>query len=232
MFTRNLNSNAIKEIEGVPVRISLRAKRMSISFNMKLNDVLLTIPKRTREDTARDFIKEHLDWIVHHRSKYDRDDVFVNGGIIEVYGKEYQIEQRAGRGVSRFEDDKIIIHGKDEFVARRIKDFLKTIANEKIQEHLKEKIETLGKRRIPEIKITDPKTRWGSCKSDGKMMFSWRLILMPIEVLDYIVAHEAAHLIYMNHSNFFWKLCHSLTEDAEAAKIWIKKYGTVVMGYR
>lgn len=232
MFTKNLNKNTPKEIEGVPVRLSKRARRMSISYNMRINDVVLTLPKKVSEQTAREFIQEHLDWIKQHRSKHERGEVFVNGGIITVYGKEYRIEQRQGRGVTCFEDDRLVVYCKEEFVSRRVKDFLKLIALEKIREHLRDKMDSLGKIRLPEIKITDPKTRWGSCKSDGRMMFSWRLVLMPIEVLDYIVAHEAAHTVYMNHSKFFWNLCHSLTEDAEASKHWIKKHGTMVMGHR
>ena len=80
--------------------------------------------------------------------------------------------------------------------------------------------------------MIDPKTRWGSCAPDGSMMFSWRLILAPPDVLDYVVAHEVAHRIHMNHSPKFWALCASLTADAGEAKRWLKKNGHALMAYR
>lgn len=232
MAEKNLNSNSFKEIEGVLVKNSLRAKRMSMSFNIKLNDIVLVKPKRVSEKIVREFIQAHSKWISEKRVKYYNEAVFVDGGKLEIYGREYYIERRDGRGVSCFEKNKIIVYCKEEFIPRRIKDFLKNIAAERVREHLHKKIEFIGKKKMPEIKMADPKTRWGSCKSDGKIMFSWRLIFMPVEVFDYVVAHEVAHLVHMDHSGFFWSLCRSLTFDADAAKNWIRSNGATIMGYR
>ncbi len=230
--SKSLKQNIPTEIEGVLVKVSPRAKRLSMSFDVRVNDIVLTMPKRASRKSVEEFINEHRDWITENRNKLKVDDLFIEGGKLSIYGHSYMLTRKDGRGQPYIEEDKLVVFGNENNFSRKVKDFLKALAHEKIKEHLLEKVWSLGKHKCPEFRIADPKSRWGSCTSDGRIMFSWRLILTPVDVLDYVVAHEASHLVHMDHSPKFWELCYSMTKDACSAKIWIKRNGTRVMGYR
>ena len=80
--------------------------------------------------------------------------------------------------------------------------------------------------RVRKITLRDTASRWGSCTSSGGLNFSWRLIMAVPFVLDYLAAHEVAHLLHMNHSPAFWKAVGSLSKDVSAAESWLKAHGT------
>ena len=81
------------------------------------------------------------------------------------------------------------------------------------------------------ITVKDTRSRWGSCTADGRLSFSWRLICAPPDVLDYVAAHECAHLIHMNHSQAFWRLLATLDVDARAASDWFRDNGQALFAY-
>jgi len=232
MKVKNLQYRIPVEIDGILVKTSTRAKRISMSFDVRVNDIILTKPKRASVKAIEEFINSHREWIDNVRKSHKVDNKFIEGGVINIYGQDYEIVRVDGRGTSRIEENKIIVHCKEESLPRKLKDFLKKYAEEKIAHHLEEKIDKIRWYKTPSFRVADPKTRWGSCTNDGRLMFSWRLIFAPVAVLDYIVAHEVSHLKHMDHSSRFWELCYSITEDALFSKMWIKKYGTEIMGYR
>ena len=86
---------------------------------------------------------------------------------------------------------------------------------------------TIGQ-RARAIRFRDTKSRWGSCTSDGTLSFSWRIMMAPPLVIDYLVAHEVAHLKEMNHSARFWKLCRELCPETDRCKDWLKRNGTAL----
>ena len=79
--------------------------------------------------------------------------------------------------------------------------------------------------------LRDTKSRWGSCTTDGVLSFSWRLILAPRHVMDYVVAHEVAHLREMNHGPRFWKLCEEICRTVDGARAWLEENGTDLYRY-
>ena len=81
------------------------------------------------------------------------------------------------------------------------------------------------------IAVRDTRSRWGSCSSKGTLSFSWRLVLAPPFVLDYLVAHEVAHLAHMNHSAAFWALARRLAPRMPEAELWLKVHGPVLHRY-
>jgi predicted metal-dependent hydrolase len=94
-----------------------------------------------------------------------------------------------------------------------------------------QKAATIGK-KISKIDLRDTKSRWGSCSTDKRLMLSWRLIMAPPEILDYVVAHEVAHLKHMDHSKKFWDLCYELANgDGDYARQWLKDNGNNLMRY-
>ena len=219
------------EISGVRVRVSLRARRMALRVDTKAGDVVLTWPRGTSEDLARRFIEENRRWIESRRRKIPPPQSFADGEKISIYGAECAIVRKTGRGVTRLEGKELAVHGSPEHLSRRVRNFLKETARQVLEDSAAQKLERIG--RLPSaIRVVDPKTRWGSCSPDGQLMFSWRLILAPCYVLDYVVAHEVAHCIHLNHSRQFWALCASLTENAAAARRWLKTHGAAIMAYR
>jgi predicted metal-dependent hydrolase len=135
---------------------------------------------------------------------------------------------RRGRGVAccvaTEAGRQIHIRGEREHLARRVLDFLKREARRDIEAAVKRHAAAIG-REPTKIRIGDAKTRWGSCNSRGSLTFSWRLILAPVYVLDYLAAHEVAHLKEMNHGPRFWNLVARLDPDYERAQTWLRQYG-------
>jgi predicted metal-dependent hydrolase len=86
-------------------------------------------------------------------------------------------------------------------------------------------------REVARINIRDTKSRWGSCSGRGNLSFSWRLIFAPEWVIDYVVAHEVAHLAEMNHGPRFWRLVESLSPDSAAARAWLKRHRSRLFSY-
>jgi predicted metal-dependent hydrolase len=219
------------DIDGIPVRPSMRARRMALRVDHKTGDVVLVWPRRGSETAARRFVTQHRDWIENQRKEIKPQQVFAAGQKIFIFGVECEITPATGRGVTRIEDNKILVHGRAEHLPRRVKDFLKAEALRILKRLSDEKAAILDLKPVP-IRVIDPKTRWGSCSADGRLMYSWRLILAPPEVLDYVVAHEVAHRIHMNHGRSFWKLCASLTKNAALSRRWLRNEGRGLMVWR
>ena len=115
-------------------------------------------------------------------------------------------------------------------VARRVRDFLAREAKRDLTEAIERYAAQLGQRPV-RVTLRDTRSRWGSCTARGELNFSWRLILAPPTVLDYLVAHEMAHLREMNHSPRFWALVHALCPHTDAAEAWLKRHGTGLHRY-
>ncbi len=226
-----LKSPKPDEIMGIPVRYHARAKNISLRVDARLGDVVLTLPKGASEGAAIRFINSQQKWIEKNRKEAQNKVLFADGERVFVNGIGYTIVHIEGRGVSRFEDDKLIVHGRAEHLARRTKDFLKKQAKELLADIVSVKAEEIDV-SVSKVRVIDPKSRWGSCSPERVVMFSWRLILTPPPVMDYVVAHEVAHLVHLNHSKSFWKLCKSLAINAEDSRRWLRANGTEIMGYR
>ncbi|MBI1214947.1 MAG: DUF45 domain-containing protein [Alphaproteobacteria bacterium] len=217
-------------IGGLRVKPSARAHYLNLRLDARTSEIVLTWPLRRRVSLskAERFIAENREWIARQQRDLPKARVFAPGSKLRVAGREYVIEHAPGRGITRFEGGRLIVHGGREHLPRRVRDFLKQEALRIMKALADEKAEMLGL-RSSEVRILDPKTRWGSCGPDGKIMFSWRLILAPPEVMDYLVAHEVAHRIHMNHSNRFWKLCGQLTENVADCRRWLHENGKELM---
>ena len=156
--------------------------------------------------------------------------------MVPLRGVPHRIVHRSGeRGTvwteTRESGDKILcVAGDVEFVDRRVHDFLKREARREVQKSAQEYAEALGV-RVKRISIRDQSSRWGSCTSAGSLSFSWRLILAPPFVLDYLAAHEVAHLVEMNHSPRFWRVVARVCPSVERAKRWLDTYGNDLHRY-
>ena len=141
------------------------------------------------------------------------------------------VHEPAKRGTVRQENGaegpRLIVYGDRPHLARRVGDFLKREARRDLEMLVARHTATVG-RRAKAVRLKDTKSRWGSCTSDGTLSFSWRIMMAPPPVIDYLVAHEVAHLKEMNHGPKFWKLCGELCPDTERCKAWLKRNGSAL----
>jgi len=216
-----------------PVRLrrSARAKRLSLTIDMSSRTATLVLPGRTSQAAGLDFLSAHLDWVKERLEALPAAIPFLPGQQIPLLGEPHRLLPVPGarRGVW-IEDQTILVSGPEDFFARRVRDFLKTEAKRQIIARALPMAEKLD-RAITGLRIGDPKSRWGSCTSSGKLAFSWRLILTPEPVLTYVVAHEVAHLREMNHSAKFWQWVERLNSDVRTPRVWLKQHGAGLYAY-
>jgi predicted metal-dependent hydrolase len=119
------------------------------------------------------------------------------------------------------------VSGLPEHLPRRLAAFLKKEAQKDLEPLVTRHADRIG-RPVKSLTLKDTRSRWGSCSFDGRLSFSWRIVMAPPLVIDYLAAHEVAHLKEMNHGPGFWALCRSLCPETEAAKAWLKCHGSAL----
>ncbi|MEH6528141.1 MAG: SprT family zinc-dependent metalloprotease [Sneathiella sp.] len=210
----------------VPVEIkhSPRASRLKLRIDRQAG-VVLILPLRASTKEGLAFLKRELPWVAEKIEKIPETIPFLPESKLPLLGTPHIIKHVPNeRGLVWSEDCQIFVTGQIEHVPRRIKDWIKKAAKREITPRVLNYTAQLGVMHTG-ITLRDQKTRWGSCSSTGQLNFSWRLFLMPEFVLDYVVAHEVAHLRHMNHSAQFWGVVNGLNTDVKAAKKWLTRHG-------
>ena len=139
-------------------------------------------------------------------------------------GKEILIRQSKKRTCTHIEDGVLWVSGEKDFLPRRVADFIKKEFLNYLKPKINEKEKILGVKHT-RVTLRDTSSRWGSCSSNGTLSFCWRLAMTPEFVIDYLTAHEVAHLKHMDHSPRFWKTVAELTPYTYSAQKWLKKNG-------
>lgn len=216
------------------IQISKRARRMRLKLNHGEREVRLVLPERANYRKALKFVNDHRQWIEEKMAELPDNIEYADNLIIPVEGKDHviRIDYRPDYRSTQIamQDGQLIVKTNKDDPATRIERFLKNYARDRLTELAIEKSERIGK-TIQTVQVRDPKTRWGSCTSDRKLSFSWRLILAPYDAMDYVVAHEVAHLIHMNHSPKFWALCAELSGNFASGKDWMRTHGNTLLLY-
>ena len=214
----------------VVIRRAAQARRYTLRVKAATREAVLTMPLRGSLATAKDFAARHGGWLASRFHKLPEIIDFTPGASVPLRGVAHRIEHRpSARGGAWAEagtdgQPVIAVAGEAAFVARRVRDFLKREARRDIDEAVRRHAERLDV-TIRRISIKDTVSRWGSCAADGSLSFSWRMILAPSFVLDYLAAHEVAHRVEMNHSPRYWRVVASLYPDYEKAEAWLKRHG-------
>ncbi|MEM1076410.1 MAG: SprT family zinc-dependent metalloprotease [Pseudomonadota bacterium] len=212
------------------LRKSARARRISLRVSQLDGRVTLTVPHGVSEHEAIAFAREKEAWLRKHlAARIVAVDAGL-GAIIPIGGRLHEVARGTGRRV-RFEADCVRVPGPSDRVAKRLGAHLKTLARTRLAEasdRYAAKLDTA----YTAITLRDTRSRWGSCTSEKRLMFSWRLILAPPDVLDYVAAHEVAHLRHMNHSHAFWAEVERLYGDYRDARSWLRREGTDLHRYR
>lgn len=223
------------EIDGrmVPLRVrtSPRARNLLLSVNPADDTVDLVLPRGTPLFEGLRFVESRSRWLARRIRALPKRIPFADGEKIPLLGSLKHIRHRPDlRGGVWVDGGEILVTGGKEHVERRIADWLRRTAKEELGARAHNKAQELG-RQVARITVRDTRSRWGSCSGTGSLSFSWRLVLAPLFVLDYVVAHEVAHLVEMNHSRRFWNVVGELSDDVERPKAWLHAYGQTLHRY-
>lgn len=219
----------------VEVRRSPRARRLTLKVDAAADAVRVVAPPRVADAEVHRFVARHLAWLHARLAALPQARPFVDGALIPIQGVAHRIVHTAHprgsvRVVAGAAGLELHVGGEADFLPRRVGDHLKRLARTRLAELSAAKAAAAGL-TLKAVSVRDTTSRWGSCSSTGRISYSWRLILAPPAVLDYVVAHEVAHLKEMNHSPRFWALCASLTADVAGPKAWLKANGALLHRY-
>lgn len=216
------------------VRVTLRrhpsARRLTLRVRAATRDVAVTAPPSVSFATADAFVQRHAAWVRARLVRLPETVPFTDGAIIPLRGEPHRILHRPGmRGTCWVEEGAggqalICVAGEAPHVARRVTDFLKRQARADILEAVRRHAAALEVEVGP-VTLRDTSSRWGSCSADGALSFSWRLILAPPHVLDYLAAHEVAHRLEMNHGPRYWRNVERIFPGRRAAEAWLSTHG-------
>lgn len=207
-----------------------RARNLKLRFN-KAGMPVVTIPWWVTYRAGEKFARDNVNWILENQDKHPSPRRFEDKMRIELLGQALEISHQpmARRGVW-IQDGQLCVSGPAEYLHRRVRDFIKQQAYAFIQAKSLELAARIGCRPT-RITLRDTSSRWGSCSAQGHLSFCWKLALAPEYVLEYIIAHEVAHLKEMNHGPAFWKITTTLTEHQADAHIWLKKNGSSLQAW-
>jgi predicted metal-dependent hydrolase len=222
-------------VAGVPrpltVMRTARARRVRIRVDARKGEAVLVLPPRAALREGRDFAQSNAAWLRARLAELPPRVPFEPGVEIGVAGTSYVLhwDRHAPPRVHAI-GALIVVGGPRDAFAHKVTEWLKRKARERVARRAEALAERAG-RAIRRISIRDPRARWGSCTHKGDLSFSWRLILAPAHVLDYVVAHEVAHLVHLNHGPNFWKLVERLMPDFAEARAWLDRHGPELQRY-
>jgi predicted metal-dependent hydrolase len=211
---------------------SARARRVSLRVDPSHRRIVLTAPMRTSRALALQFAETQAGWIAARLKRLPQRRPFTDGAEVPLFGAPHRIRHRPdARGTVWLEGSEIHVAGRPEYLSRRLRDWLMAELRRRLPPLVHAKAETV-ERNVKRISVRDSRSRWGSCGPDGGLSFSWRLVFAPPEVLDYLVAHEVAHLVHMNHGPRFWALAERLCDGPmRPPQAWLKKNGETLLQY-
>jgi predicted metal-dependent hydrolase len=242
---RGTNKSFESELEfealGAPIEVRRHpaARRLTLRVGKTKRAVIVTVPGDCRMDEASRFLRNNLDWVRERLGRVPEPVPFADGSKIPLRARPHRIcftgsgrakavvAIEAGVGSSL---PRLNVSGRLEHAPRRLKDWLVEQARADLDTCVALHAGKLGV-KARRITLRDQTSRWGSCTAGGILAFSWRLVLAPAHVLDYVAAHEVAHLLEMNHGPRFWKHVARCMPRLEEAKRWLRNHGADLHRY-
>jgi predicted metal-dependent hydrolase len=224
---------AAYEVGGqVAIRVSPRARRIALRVDAAERKVELVLPRGVPTSHGLRFLAAKQGWIAARLAALPRPVPFAEGVIVPVLGIPHRIRREDDNAAPpvAIRDGEIRVRGDAAHVARRVRDHLAGMALNEFARRARQ-VAARIERGVARVAVRDTKSRWGSCSGRGNLAFSWRLIFAPEWVIDYVVAHEVAHLVEMNHGARFWRLVESLSPDSAAARGWLKRHRNRLFSY-
>ena len=214
----------------VRLRVNARARRMTLRLPIGTAGPVITVPPRVSEAVVRGFLDSHREWLETRLARRPAATPFADGAEIPFRGTPHRIVHdgrlRGGVRTAAGQDGAslIVVSGEPSVLARRVSLFLRREAEAALKEAVHRHTAALGVTAAA-VRIRDTTSRWGSCSCDRVLSFSWRVVMAPPFVLNYLVAHEVAHLREMNHSPAFWRIVARLDPQARQGRAWLKQHG-------
>lgn len=232
-LTRQEAAPSSIEIEGRNLRVVVRehaaARRLTMRLSPCGEELRLTVPRRTSARAVAAFLERHRDWAGERLASRPASLLVADGAVLPFRGTSLRIVSdplsratalhAAGDGTFRLN-----VGGDPQHLSRRVKDALVREARRDLQAAVERHSAAAGVRPAG-LSLKDTRSRWGSCSTSRRLSFSWRIVLAPPAALDYLAAHEVAHLREMNHGPAFWALCRELCPGMDEGKAWLRAHG-------
>ncbi len=221
------------EVDGKNLSVAVvendRAKRLTLRIVPSGDGLKVTTPSHVGDDEVHDFVNRNRHWVAVKLSKMPERVKLEAGSMIPLHGVDHEL---IATGKNRGVVESVVIDGRHLLyvpgdkvnISRKLVDWMKREARYELNKAVAGHAAKIGV-RPRQIRITDTTSRWGSCSSNRVLSFSWRIIMAPPGVLDYLAAHETAHLVEMNHSERFWDLTKRLCPETDRHKQWLRKNG-------
>ena len=222
----------------VPLRVIVnpRARRISLRLDTARREAVAVSPSARLLPKAAAFAIDRAGWVAAHLAKLPKMIALVPGAVIPLRGAPHKLVMVKGRAPARIEPPSvamsapasIVVAAPDaETFASRVRRFLAAEAKRDLVKSVETHAKTL-KVAWKSITVKDTTSRWGSCNADGALCFSWRVVLAPPHILDYLAAHETAHLRELNHSKRYWSHVARCMPDYDRAEAWLRKHGAAL----
>lgn len=215
----------------IEVRRHPGARRLTLRVSRTRRAVIVTLPIQCDLDEAGSFVHRNMAWVRERLDSLPSPVPFHDGAFMPLRGETHRLVFAGagrGRGVVRSVKAspyaELQICGQPDHASRRLGDWLLKQARADLEDRVAWHGDRLGL-KASRISVRDQTSRWGSCSTTGALSFSWRLILAPRHILDYVAAHEVAHLAEMNHGPKFWALVRRTMPDMDDARRWLQIYG-------
>ncbi|MEO1013761.1 MAG: SprT family zinc-dependent metalloprotease [Pseudomonadota bacterium] len=231
--SRSAQSVSLYRVDGIKVDVEVRrnprARRLILRVDPRSGRAVVTVPSACASAEGLAFARSKRAWIEAQLNGAPPPTPFADGVVFPYQSRDITIRRvTVGRGAQLDGDQRtLLVASAAEHVNRRVVDWVKASAREALTQKTDDYAGMIGARRGP-VRIRDQMTRWGSCSSDGVLSFSWRLMLAPPFVLDYVAAHECAHLRHMDHSAAFWATLGEMNVPRAKAERWLKENGATL----
>jgi len=216
---------------GATLRLSVnpRARRVSIRIDARAGEAVAIAPSERRLNDAVAFARSKAGWIAERLEARVGGRPLAPGQTIPVGGRPTRLEASGTAGAARLIEDEdgpvIRSGGEGEAFSRRVEALLKRLARETLTARTEVHLRALDQRPV-RVSIADTRSRWGSCSPHNRSIrYSWRVVMAPPDVLDYLAAHEVAHLIHADHSPAYWSVVHGLVGDHRPFRAWLRDHG-------
>ena len=218
-------------LDGLTARLSVnpRARRLSIRIDARAGEAVLIAPSERKLAEVVAFARTRTSWMHQRLAERPQGTPLEPGAVIDLFGKPTRLTATGGAGAARLGEDAdgpvVISGGEGEAYARRVENLFKRVARETLQARTDVHLTTLGLRPV-RLSIADPKSRWGSCSPHNRSIrYSWRVVMAPPAVIDYLAAHEVAHLVHADHSPAYWSVVQGLVGDHRPFRKWLRDNG-------
>ena len=240
--SRRVSATAVEDVRrralaldlGAPltIRVNPRARRLLLRIDAAERAVELVLPRGVPAEHGLRFLRAQRGWIAARLEALPRPVPFVEGAVVPVLGVPHRIRSESDPAAPpvAIAGGEIRVRGDLVHLGRRVRDYLVRLARQELARRARLLAARIGK-QIARVTVRDTKSRWGSCSAAGCLSFSWRLILAPESVVDYVVAHEVAHLAEMNHGPRFWRVVRSLTADHATPRAWLNRHRNQLLAY-